>query len=463
METLNALSQILNAEVFPSVMVWSVLALIIIAFIRFAPRLDSILRYHLAAATLLSLPIGMLFGYLLPTPLFPAVTTLPFLSLFPSIDLQPIVITADGYQPSGSDQISYSLNISTAISVFVLASISVGLMRLSLIYFRLKRACAKAQPITDTRVIGLLEEIRSDLGIKRNVALKSLSGVGIPFTTGHFSPLIVLPDAYPQDETHLRFVLTHELIHIARKDYLIHFYELLLRHVFWMHPFVHILYKQSAYWREVSCDTQVLKLAGSHTGTYARLLYDFALKSQEKPIFKAAMAEESNLLRRIRAFTTQTNPIKEITMKKSIITATAIFLLIGGLMACSSSINGDAPVPPSPPQAILAPEVDGDETPEFFVSVEQMPTMIGGIEALFNVLKYPQEAKEAGHQGRAIIQFIVDEEGNVLDPTVVRSSDHLALDNAAIEAIKQVQFEPGMQDGQPVKVQMVQPVVFRLQ
>lgn len=460
METLNTLSHFLNDEVFPSVMIWSVLALIIIVFIRFAPRLDSILRYHLAAATLLSLPIGMLFGFLLPAPLFPAATTLPFLSLFPSLDLQPIVITADGFQPSGSDQISYSLNITTASSVFVLASISVGLMRLSLIYFRLKRACAKAQPITDTRVIGLLEEIRSDLGIKRNVALKSLSGVGIPFTTGHFSPLIVLPDSYPQDETHLRIVLTHELIHIARKDYLIHFYELLLRHVFWMHPFVHILYKQSTYWREVSCDTQVLKLAGSHTGTYAQLLYDFALKSQEKPIFKAAMAEESNLLRRIRAFSTQTNPIKEITMKNSITTATAIFLLIGGLMACSSSINGDTP---TPPQTTLTPEVDGDESTEFFVSVEQMPTMIGGIEALFNFLKYPQEAKEAGHQGRAIIQFIVDEEGNVLDPTVVRSSDHLALDNAAIEAIKQVQFEPGMKDGQPVKVQMVQPVVFRLQ
>jgi len=49
----------------------------------------------------------------------------------------------------------------------------------------------------------------------------------------------------------------------------------------------------------------------------------------------------------------------------------------------------------------------------------------------------------------------------VLEPTVTRSG-HETLDDAALNAVQQLECEPGMQDGTPVKVQMSLPVVFRL-
>lgn len=114
----------------------------------------------------------------------------------------------------------------------------------------------------------------------------------------------------------------------------------------------------------------------------------------------------------------------------------------------------DLPPPPPP--------MEEDDEPEFFVVVENMPEMIGGQQALYNVLRYPDIARRAGIEGRVIIQFIVDEQGIVRDPRVVRSAGGGGLDEAAIEAIQRVRFTPGMQRGRPVRVQMTQPVIFRL-
>jgi len=115
----------------------------------------------------------------------------------------------------------------------------------------------------------------------------------------------------------------------------------------------------------------------------------------------------------------------------------------------------DAPPPPPP--------AEEDDEPEIFVVVENMPQMVGGQQALYDALDYPDIARRAGIEGRVIIQFVVDEQGRVLDPKVVRSAGGGGLDEAAIAAIQKVTFSPGMQRGRPVKVQMTQPVIFRLQ
>jgi len=115
----------------------------------------------------------------------------------------------------------------------------------------------------------------------------------------------------------------------------------------------------------------------------------------------------------------------------------------------------DSPPPPPPD--------DEEEEDEVFVVVENMPEMIGGQAALYDALRYPDMARRAGIEGRVIVQFIVDEEGNVTSPQVVRSAGQGGLDEAALNAIRQMKFTPGMQRGRPVRVQMTQPVIFRLQ
>jgi protein TonB len=114
------------------------------------------------------------------------------------------------------------------------------------------------------------------------------------------------------------------------------------------------------------------------------------------------------------------------------------------------------------PMALPPPPAAEEEEPEIFIVVERMPEPAGGMDAIYRRVKYPEIARKAGIEGRVVLQFIVDERGNVVNPTVIRGIGG-GCDEAAIDAIRGVKFTPGMQRGRPVKVQFQLPIVFRLQ
>ncbi len=99
---------------------------------------------------------------------------------------------------------------------------------------------------------------------------------------------------------------------------------------------------------------------------------------------------------------------------------------------------------------------------DYFVVVEEMPKLIGGLMSIQQHITYPEEARNAGIEGRVYIQFIVTEEGKVDNPRVIRGIGGGA-DEVALEAIKKAEFEPGYQRGRPVRVQYSIPIVFKLQ
>lgn len=106
-------------------------------------------------------------------------------------------------------------------------------------------------------------------------------------------------------------------------------------------------------------------------------------------------------------------------------------------------------------------EEEEEEEEEIFVVVEQQPDC-GGVKALQNEVEYPDFAKKAGIEGRVFVQFVVNEEGNVVQPKVTRGV-HKLLNEEALRAVESLSCEPGQQRGQSVKVRMSLPVTFRLQ
>lgn len=72
-------------------------------------------------------------------------------------------------------------------------------------------------------------------------------------------------------------------------------------------------------------------------------------------------------------------------------------------------------------------------------------------------IKYPVAAQKAKIQGRVVIQFIVDKEGNIICPRVIRGADPL-LDAEAIRLTTIMpKWKPGMQRGQAVNVNIQSP------
>ncbi len=112
---------------------------------------------------------------------------------------------------------------------------------------------------------------------------------------------------------------------------------------------------------------------------------------------------------------------------------------------------------PPPPQQ----RVEEEEEEDFFVVVEQMPELIGGLQAIQAKIRYPERALRAGIEGRVYVQFIVSERGDVENPHVIRGIGG-GCDEEAMRVVSEAKFVPGMQRGRPVRVQFYLPVVFRI-
>jgi periplasmic protein TonB len=114
----------------------------------------------------------------------------------------------------------------------------------------------------------------------------------------------------------------------------------------------------------------------------------------------------------------------------------------------------DAP-PPRPP---ADHDDDGDH---YFVAVEQMPEIVGGIESIMRNLQYPELARRAGVEGVVFVIAYVDEEGIVQKVDIARGVG-AGLDEAAMEAVSKARFIPGRQRGVPRKVVITVPIRFSL-
>ena len=130
------------------------------------------------------------------------------------------------------------------------------------------------------------------------------------------------------------------------------------------------------------------------------------------------------------------------------------------IVLTESDTKKDVKVVASAPQAVTS----DDQT---FSVVEQMPEYPGGMRAglefMARNLRYPTKAREAGKQGRVIVQFVVRKDGSLSDFKVLRPVDPW-LDAEAIRVISTMpKWKPGMQDGKPVSVKFTLPVTFMLE
>ncbi|MDR0798812.1 MAG: energy transducer TonB [Dysgonamonadaceae bacterium] len=100
-----------------------------------------------------------------------------------------------------------------------------------------------------------------------------------------------------------------------------------------------------------------------------------------------------------------------------------------------------------------------------YAYVEQMPQFPGGNGAL---VKFIQEnlqdpSPESCVQGRVVVRVIINSEGEVTHPEIVKSLEP-AFDKEAIRVIQMMpRWTPGKQDGKNVNVYYTLPVLFRLQ
>jgi TonB family protein len=99
-----------------------------------------------------------------------------------------------------------------------------------------------------------------------------------------------------------------------------------------------------------------------------------------------------------------------------------------------------------------------------FTPFNKMPVCTIDVQGyLASTVRYPEDAREAGKQGRAVIKFMVTDKGRVYYPKVSRS----VCQSIDIEAWRTIynmpDWLPGLKDGEPIDAIFNQPISFRLE
>ncbi|MFC1713917.1 M56 family metallopeptidase [Candidatus Poribacteria bacterium] len=182
--------------------------------------------------------------------------------------------------------VAYFIWCAGALSMFC---ITIG------VYRKLGKLKIDSSDVESQAALEVLSRLKNKLGIRRTVALKTSPEVYIPMSMGIFSPVIIVPDSAIDDgaSDELEMILTHELAHIKRCDYLTRFLQNMLKVVFFFHPLFHLMKRKLAKEREHICDDWVIDITNRRS-KYAECLVNLLEMAVHKPIsvpVTLAMAE----------------------------------------------------------------------------------------------------------------------------------------------------------------------------
>ena len=272
---------------------------------------------------------------------------------------------------------SASANAATGRSVARVAWIvwlvggALSLVSLAIAALRLRKLVRTAHPVRDPEWVGEAAVLRRRLGLRGGIRLFSSETVATPMTGGLWRPVILLPaSAATWTRERRAVVLTHELIHVRRRDALRQLVRRVVLALYWFHPLAWIASRRAALASEQACDEEVLAL-GARPSDYARHLLFLATGLSRGPRALARplthpIVHPSQLERRITSILARRPPRPSIVR-------TALTLTVIG--AAGVSIAAARPVPVEEEPTGAAVEAPGT------VPVEAQREVVGELAA----------------------------------------------------------------------------------
>ena len=180
-----------------------------------------------------------------------------------------------------------------AIGVVMLAA------RLTAAWLRARQVRRAASPVGDPwrrRLDGIAER----LGLTRPIALAESAAIDVPTLVGWIRPAILMPASVLTGLTpaQLDAILTHELAHVRRHDYLVNIFQSAIETLLFYHPAVWWVSHRVRLEREMCCDDLVVAIVADRV-VYARALASLEELRGERALLGVA-ATGGHLLERVR-------------------------------------------------------------------------------------------------------------------------------------------------------------------
>ena len=253
----------------------------------------------------------------------------------------------------------------------------------------------------------------------------------------------------------LESILAHEACHVDRRDNLSALVQVVVEHVFWFHPLVWWLGTRLVDARELACDEEVLQM-GTDNHSYAEGILKVCGFYLRSPLTLVAGVGGSDLAARIERIVKGPHP-RPVSVPARLLLASVLALTIGAPLVGGAVSAQRGSVRAESANASVEQDKDKPTVHKPGEGVK-LPKLVHEVKP-----DYTREAMEAGIQGRLSLQAVVLESGLVGDVDIVDSLDTVyGLDEQAVKAIRQWQFEPGTKDGKPVAVQVEVEFTFKL-
>ena len=318
---------------------------------------------------------------------------------------------------------------------------------------------------SETWIYEALQKAARRVGLRRCPAYLLSDSISSAGVFGLFRPVVVLPiNTEPGPETD--HILLHECAHIKRRDPLLHALSLTAVVLMWFNPLIWLAHRRLLRLREVCCDAMVAGILREETSGYRRTLLTVAEKLiHARPAativgILGIVEESSMLITRIQWLDRNLwkNARTRMALKWSVVTLMAAVVF----PMCSSESQPTGATSQSDAARVAAAQSDSAlmmwQTDVRPVPVEQV------------IPEYPASLGDTGIGGMVFVEFIVTESGDVTNACIYEGSAtgssgaeitrNPVLEQAALEAVRQTKYRPGMLNGRAVAVKMMQRMVF---
>lgn len=219
--------------------------------------------------------------------------------------------------------------------VAAFGSLGVGILRF-------RKLVRSARSVDDPSWHRQLGEVQNKLGLHADVRLRLGGEVVTPMTGGLWSPVILLPaSASGWSAARRAVVLTHELVHVRRRDALRQLLGRVVLALYWFHPLSWVASRLAAASREQACDEDVLAV-GQLPSEYARHLVSLAANmNRRETVLSLPIVHPSQFEKRIMAIVRRNRPRRRGLITVPILTAL-------GVAGVTASVATPVPVASTP-------------------------------------------------------------------------------------------------------------------
>lgn len=274
------------------VVIWTLVAVPIVSFLRKNESLQPIHHYHSRTALLIVLPLGIVGAYL--ADVINSITQTASEGMFIVIQ-NPIPAFGAAAELSVLNGLRNPLFWIGTLSIMAGLVASGLLLKLLFDFLQLKNIEKNLAFSPLIRNKDLITNLPSTNKKYQNTLIAYSDDTNIPFTYGWLTTKIVVPTDLKEKSSSLAMAVQHELIHIKNHDFLLNSLLVTLKALFWFHPLVHHLYASREEYNEIICNSEVLSTRYFSQKQYASLLFELAKQEHQQNLALSMAVNPSSL------------------------------------------------------------------------------------------------------------------------------------------------------------------------